>query len=150
MSEVREKQALALVKARHSNAKNFSFYGTRDFLDGTLYEIRYDEDDEVDKYDYVYYDDLNFKGRPRIIDYMEDAINVVSDVTLIKKSGILDKIVVYSFRTGGISALLALIFSLTTCILVLMNRQTDPKLWEILLLVVGFYFGAKTSIPEKT
>ena len=51
---------------------------------------------------------------------------------------------------GSVRAIVFISFCVTVCIMVIWRiKQIPPDMWDILHLIVGFYFGSKTIRKEE-
>ena len=81
---------------------------------------------------------------------MEDEfISLANDLGARRSSSIGQRVLDYIFREGGASVVIALILMIILAYSVIRGADLGTQFWNLLLLVVGFYFGSNAPKKEK-
>ena len=143
-----ELKAIAIVNQRYPDARSVTHLESRDFMDGTFVSLSFkfpgeDEDELI----YIYFDDLDPEFVPRVCEMEDEFISLASDLKARQSGRMSHKILDYIFREGGASVVIALILMVILAYSVLRDKDVGTQFWNLLLLVVGFYFGSNK--PKK-
>ena len=141
----------AIIRERYPDAKAITYLETRDFMDGRFVSYSYKFPGETEEeLSYIYFDNLDAEFKPRVCEMEDEFISLANDLKVRKSDFIGQKLVDYTFREGGAAVLIALLLTTMLGYAVVTGQQVDEKFWNLLLIVVGFYFGANSVSREKS
>ena len=142
--------AIEIVKDRYPEAGSVTYLETRDFMDGKFVSLSYvfpgEREDELI---YIYFDDLYPEFAPRVCEMEDEFISLANDLGARRSSRIGQRALDYIFREGGASVVIALVLMIIAAYSVIRGIDPGTQFWNLLLLVVGFYFGSNSPRKEK-
>jgi hypothetical protein len=142
--------AIEIVKDRYPDAGSVTYLETRDFMDGKFVSLSYvfpgEREDELI---YIYFDDLYPEFAPRVCEMEDEFISLANDLGARRSSRIGQRALDYIFREGGASVVIALVLMIIAAYSVIRGIDPGTQFWNLLLLVVGFYFGSNSPRKEK-
>ena len=98
---------------------------------------------------YIYFDDLNPEFAPRVCEMEDEFISLANDLGARRSSKFWLRALDYIFREGGASVVIALVLMFVAAYVVIRQINPGTQFWNLLLLVVGFYFGSNAPRKEK-
>jgi hypothetical protein len=141
---------IEIVKDRYPDAGSVTYLETRDFMDGKFVSLSYvfpgEREDELI---YIYFDDLYPEFAPRVCEMEDEFISLANDLGARRSSRIGQRALDYIFREGGASVVIALVLMIIAAYSVIRGIDPGTQFWNLLLLVVGFYFGSNSPRKEK-
>lgn len=155
--ETNEDRAEGIVRKRYPDATSITYLESRKFLDGHLIALSYrftvedgDDDDDEDELIYIYFDEVDKSFPPRVCELQDELASLVNDLQFRSSNKFSHKLLDYIFQQGGTAVLIALALVGVLAVESVGNYKIDDKLWNIFLLVVGFYFGTNVPPPKST
>jgi hypothetical protein len=145
-----ESKAIEIVKLRYPDARLVTYLETRDFMDGKFVSLSYKfPGEQEEELIYIYFDELDSEFAPRVCEMEDEFISLANDLGVRRSSSIGQRTLDYIFREGGAAVVIALILMTILLYSVVRGIDLGTQFWNLLLLVVGFYFGSNAPKREK-
>jgi hypothetical protein len=129
------------IKNTHPDATDFSYVGTKDFLEGKISRIRFKYDQKEIGVNFIYDHDGKWE-------FFRNGDQLVDNLGAIKKPpGFLTMLL----RTDHVAGVIAIVLLTVITVLVFREKPLPDILSNTFALVVGFYFGSgrqrSTALP---